>query len=1389
MARDDESLDDTGVDDATDDASVTSTSVNPDAPAFVKDIKPRTSGRASRLADIPLDMDVPYTFNNPYEMDGNSLSYKANTDIQGEQPNSGFYATAKAEAYNWNTTAQALHAGYEKFEEPNPSDDIAPPDWNPKTNQENFLNVRDENLPYILAATGPKDQAYRLQRVYSQQANDDILANGSFIAKLVGGALGIISDPSSYIPIVGWAKYAKLAPTFLRGAARAFPGIAAYSTVAAGAENVDKVNGNMQDFLTESFTNTVFGTVLFGIGGVAAVTADKMELWNLRKVASNYVDGIDYKLATNEKGVITGYKAVDIGEAQNAKKLSFAQDLADSSFAKSGIFKIPYVGEAVSKTLALKIPGTDFYFGSQLQSLLSSPYKTVRGFIDRVADHSLKTLGIEKGNAAPVKFATLMQQTMGRVRMLAVQVDALHLERNGFDIKNRPLGGLVNLGLNLKNKGMKVLAKDMDKSDYIDKDTFYSEIQDVLLNENKSNHAPVNDAANMLRTHMDEIYSNYRKAYNLPEDWLPPKTAQAYLTRVYDTAYMNGNKNAWTGTISNWLRDADGTITQRMQPINDLKQSIKDFEEKHTQAVHILANLDKGKIGKASTGNQKAIDHGTTMTVGEPNLPVPSAASTFELKHGTPEHTLHSMRQKLRALKDDLQNELRSNPDLQLHVHDWNALSANEAKELTGILKPLNNLKTKVAKQKIALSDAKKLAGQKLSSAKNTPKIKNAIPKAKEYVDVKNKVLPEEEKLRELQDQLDSEADRLQIAAHKGEINPRYVKKIPDSFNYEFKDPNDRLKFRDTYEDHAARETHANAYYDTIMNQTPEDTINQVMGKVTGHNTENPVKARTLLLPDKVLYDGNFMTKDLMAKVSNYTSYLSRRTHLKTVFGDVTHDGGIDTLIRGLHDEHADYRKPLDDRKSELQEKLKAEGITAADTKKIEGQIKEVDKALTKNAKQFDSAKKQMNHIFEKMMGTKRYSKGVEQARSIIMSLTAIANLPFVPFTQLNDLGAIGLQHGIWPFIRDGLVPMISSLNGLIKSKGSEAFRKTAGSIHLALQDVLNGYADRNWGSYSNPYLNLGRIAKGFEALAHSNSNFTLTNYIDNGLQRMSASVAQSEFMRILTAFKAGKMTKKEGIYLRKYGIDPERWGDRMLTAFKENGGGKTKLGGFQSLFHQWQDLEAANQFGNGVFRAVKDTQIQSGIADSPFWTDNPLGSIIKGFNGWMYASVNRYVIPSMQQPDAQKLLGVMLMVGLGSLVDPFRRYARGEEAYPDNLSDKQKLYAAISNSGYFSFFTTALQDANLLTNDRLLGNLKSDKYKDRARTGILGPSWGTANHIVDVLGAAGSGEWNKADMNKASRMMPYANASWTYWMSKQLTDSLDIPKNRTQAHALKENS
>lgn len=1290
-------------------------------------------------SNIPLPMDINFTpqnattvntnINSIYPEEGEKKPFELG--IQKEPYHATFTETAKTQFGRMSSIANVIQAFDRMEQDNNPFQDQVNPGWKPTDDLTAFEGVQSKYTPYILAATSPKEQRRRYNYVLDQQQKEELVKNGSTLGWLTGGFLGIspIGSPETLIPIAGQVKYARYAPTIINSALRAAPGMLASSAIHNAATESNDVAGNLENYVVNTFADTVFGSLFMGgITGVSRLI-DSGAIWEARKALLPYYHGIDFKVKVNPEGEFKGFEAHDTSGTLSAAEVSFAQDYADSTFAKSGIFKIPYLGEGTLKVFGAFSP---------LVRMSNSRFESVRAFVDRVADHSFITEGIEKGKAAPQKFENLWNQLQGSNRSLAAQVNGLHVARNGFDISNRAVNSI------------KSMAGKVTKAGYTSREEFGKEIRNVLINETSSPHAAVNEAAALIRKHIDDSYAAFRKVYGLSEKWMSPKTAKAYMMRIYNTPYMIGKENEWHQVITGWLKQADEEINSYMQPIHDMRARIMQEDTSHQEFIR-RPNITNEQVKKSS-------------------------------------NNLEGMRRQLNAMEEKVQNEIRENEDLRIHVEDVNALSANEAKELKQILKPLNDKTKQLEEQQSIVSTLKNQRSKKSSSAKKGKTVETAKKHAETADILEKQIAQEESKLNELKRFHSEEEDRLQQMAHNGEIDSHFFTKEKDSFIYNFKNPNERLKFRDVYKSDDERFRVSKGYYDTILNQTPEQAIDSIMNKMSG-SKENPLKERTLLVPDNVI--APFLSNDIVPNVVSYRNFLGRKTFIKHVFNDVTIHGNLDELVTGLVKEHEGLKQQLNKSLSDIAEERKAKNITEGKTIELDKRQKNVEDEIIKLQKKFDIAKEQMSFTYDKMMGKNLGSAKANRNSRMIMAYTAAIRLGFVPFTMISDLSANILQHGLWPFIRDGLVPSIESLGGLLKTQDSEALRKAAPHVNLGLQDVLMGYADKNYGSLGTPYVNLGnRFSNGLENVAHLSSNLTGTTYFENGLQHISAAIMQSKIIASMYEFKAGMLSDKDLKGLLKYGLDPKEWADKFITAFEKEGGGKTKLGGYQSRFWEWSDLEASNKISDTVFRGVKDTVLSRGMLDAPFFMDNPIGAILMGFKGWTFASLNRYVIPSMQTPDAQKLMGIAFMLGAGALVSPMRRIASGKNPYPDNVTQEQILWAAFQDSGYFSFFGDMIADMNLFTggvlNKNFLGNLTNDRYRDRTLAGLLGPAAGVVQDLYSVAGMAASGEANQNDINKMIRLIPFTQVTELRGLSNKFVEGIgqqfDLPKTRGEA-------
>lgn len=1305
-------------------------------------------------SNSPLPLDINFEPNDPKQFQGNINSLHPREYLEKDKPKpfeagfikqpyyAGFFETAKEQFKETSELVNLNDYSSRHTLDANPMDDIVPAGWNPKDDPSAFEGIDSKWNTYLLGATGPKDLRRRYNYALDQQSKEQLIKDGSFFGWLAGGFAGIspIGSPSSLIPIAGQVKYAKYGKTILNSMGRALPGVALGSAMHEATLETTKATGTLENFVINTFADIVFGEVF--VGGIAGASRliDSGAVWNLRKLITPYYHGIDYKVRVNEKGQFKGYQAVDSTGSLSAAEVTYAQDLADSTLAKTGLFKIPFVGEGAEKFFGVFSPKV---------RMITSKFPTIRGMINRVADHSFITEGIEQGKPAPQTFTNLMNKLEGSNRSLSAQIDSLHLVRNGMDIGYRATNSLKNL------------AGKFTKDGYVSKETFGDEVRQVLIHETPSQHSAVNEAASLLRKHIDDSYEQFREAYGLPKDWLPPRTAEGYLMRVYNTDFMALNEegqSGWHNVITGWLKEADEKINAHMEPIRSAQARLAEFESKHAQLINRTNITDR------------------------------------EVKRSAEE--LVALKANVRALEEKLQNELRNNSDLHIHVEDMSALSADEAKEIEQLTKRQRIALKELEEKREIVSKIRAEAKKRARAATKAKTVKGAKGNLRKSATGELVLEQEEAKLAIAEREYADETEKLQQLMHEGKINSRLFYKEQDSFIYRFKDTNNRLKFRDTYESDFHRRTASKAYYDTIMNQTPEQILGQIMGRLTGSGRTNPIKQRTLLIPDQVLYDNNFLVKDIMPNVINYRNFLGRRTFMKNVFNDITLDGGMEPLVNSLAKEYEGFRATLNknlikntERHEELKknDKLSPQERTKQE-EKLESEKIAIQKELNKLAKQYNTAKSQMKVVYDKMIGNRAGSKEAEKYSQMLMNFTVATKLGFVPFAMITDLTANALQHGLWPFIRDGIVPAIQSLGGILKTKDSEALRKSAPHVHLGLQDMLLGYADKNFAGQAQPFINMGsRVATGLETIAHLSTNLTGTNYFDNALQHISGSILQSKIMASMFEYKAGTLSKKDLNNLLKYGLDPKEWSEKFINAWKKAGGDKTSLGGYNSKFWAWEDLEAANKFSDTVFRGVKDTVIQRDILDAPFFMDNPLGRIIMAFKGWTFASLNRYLIPTLQRADADKLMGMSLMLAAGSLVSPVRRIAAGKDPYPEDSTPGQIAWAAFQDSGIFSFPLNVIEDMNLLTGGNLLGNLKNDRYRDRTMAGLLGPAAGQANDIYSILGMMWSGEVNQSDVNKMVRLIPFANMTETRGLSNKLVESLELPRTRAEARAINE--
>jgi hypothetical protein len=710
-----------------------------------------------------------------------------------------------------------------------------------------------------------------------------------------------------------------------------------------------------------------------------------------------------------------------------------------------------------------------------------------------------------------------------------------------------------------------------------------------------------------------------------------------------------------------------------------------------------------------------------------------------------------------------MHNEMRNNTDYDPLLAERNYLSTEDASELKAVLEPLNKAKKELSSKNAEFVTLKaqrsrvKSALRKSKTNETRLKHKNTL----DEIDTKVGAMGAEvEALHAKVREIDGE---LITRAKNGEFKKQFYFTDKEGM-IGFRNPDELPKFRPLVhemlgvDESIAHETAAKGYYQTIMGNTSEQLHNGLLSTMfPGRNMESPFKARSLLIPDEILRKAGFLDNDLSKGLASYSLSVGKKTALKEVFPDVGSTDGLVHISERLAKEHQDNR-----------EKIK---------KEFDGEKRK--KKLRKLESQFKKDQSFLRNMLETAQGNTRYSETTQANLGAIRNLTVATRLGNVPLTQITDLMAVQLKHGVWPFLRDGLRPAFTTINGKINTAEGEALRENASHALVAMQHVMSGHMDKMWANASITEIPItGPIQSGLSKMAHISGNVYGTNYVDNAMHRITANIMQSKVMNMMFKYKAGKLSRKEIDYLMRYRLDPAEWADRFIAEFKNSGGWKVTGGGYQSKYYDWADDAAKIKMGDTLRRGVKDTVLQKGMFEAPFFMNNPIGNTLFMFKGWAFSATNRYFVPLAQRPDAEKMLSAILMTGMGAFVDPLRKWSRGQQA---SLNDDDWFMGAITNGGVFGILADGVQEANALLGQPFFKT--SDRWKQRTFANSFGGAGaGVVSDMIQVIGMFATGRINERDMKKLVRLTPLMQGFYFNQLNNKWIESMGLPKTPREA-------
>lgn len=1213
-----------------------------------------------------------------------------------------FWNSYKADA-NFNSLFRGANRLLETSNLPG-ENTFVPDGWTP-ANEDALLGIDIDFIPFVLNAKNPAEQEIKRQIALEATERRKVLAEGGPVSSFLGAMAGSLTGSPETIPL--WFLLPQLAAgryaSLFKHTIKGLTTVTALGAVEGAAHEIIKQAADPGFNAEEVMLNTIMDAAFGAL------------LYGAGRSIGYGVGKLDlYKTRKTTAATYDGIN-VKFQTDENNQIVGLVAEANDGSVSAARV-------KVVQDYLDSKPVVTGFSWilnqinkipvvGSPLIKGLNSEWDEVRRFFNLMGNESIITEGIKRGAARQITADEILREYSNEARFVEFALEDLYKQ---------------SLDINPNNilAGIQAIKKQMSEGIESTREAFNKQIHHAIITGEDSAIRQVNDGAKLVSAHLDKVWKDYLEAFDLPTDILPPRTARGYMMRIYNRQAMTLNPDGFVRLVSKELGEQDNQISSLVAPIEKFKQIIKDLNAEM-------------KIPYRKGGRK------------------PSEINKDLAKY----------KRKLENYEKELVKKMR-NGAIDPALLDERVLLTNaQFEDLKKIMAPLERLNAEIESLRADMKFNRPPAGQstkaklKVKPGASEAEIKAAIKEREKNQTARDKL----DDLIQKRDEMIADLERRAMAGDidsalftvnkKGDVTFRSTKRVP--------------QFRAVYADDEARKVAAMAYKDTIMNQTPEQVAQQIMGKMgAGSSAVNPAKARTLLISDKALFDGGFLSSEVGPMIGVYSRTLGRRIALKQTFENLELEDGLKSLTEELT----------------VTRQLREDKITGGNLDQ-----KKRDKELKKLQKSFNSAVEQITDAYNLFMGNHitydRFYRTSKSARN----LTAISMLRNVPLLQASEMGAIIFKQGPWNFITGGLIPLIKRMN-LVKKDAN--YLENASHSRVGLEIELNKYINSLYenGAIENIPGNivLSPVEKFIETSSKWSQRLFFTSQITNFQQRFSANVTQSRVMADLFRAKNGTITRSQRERLLVNGIDPKDY-QLYIDAYKQAGGHKLH-GGYVSNWYLWEDANLVQKMRRAINNDVRGSILEAGVFDKPFWASkNPAGAIVFQFLGYLYSATNKFAYPFAQGADASKVFGMLMMVGLGAMVEPMRKWQKNETVDIDSSRGLDQLFMdGIVESGFFGWPVDLIERLDALI-DFLPERYQQDKFRRRPIAGQLaGPFGSYAQNVVDVFSMFAKGEINKDGLKKTLRVSPIA---LNLLLDKAVSASIDnssLPENRAEAKRMK---
>ena len=591
--------------------------------------------------------------------------------------------------------------------------------------------------------------------------------------------------------------------------------------------------------------------------------------------------------------------------------------------------------------------------------------------------------------------------------------------------------------------------------------------------------------------------------------------------------------------------------------------------------------------------------------------------------------------------------------------------------------------------------------------------------------------------------------------------NPaKFQKKIADYFKGEYAKAKSGDKAR-IYED--AAEYKDDSYFKGLA----LDVYDNVMGSSSSvlHDgiglSSKPsfTKSRKILLDNADLEE--FLEMDVDQVITKYSKLMSSRTRMAKKFG-----------AEFLDDDMANS-------KSSLLKDIKAE------YKELKAKVLDDPKALKKLKAREEKDLVDILALRDRLMGTYGYSINPDswayRTQRQIKQYNVVNMLGDVLISSLSDIGKLVMADGATKFLTKGLKPLAKSLYSPEFRKYKKLHAREMNRMGVGLDLINNGRVNAI-GDIMDDFGKHTKFERAMDVASQKLMTTTGIKHWNGGLKQMASGIIQSNMHDAMSAVAGNKATKKQIANLASSGIDLNS-AKAIRAQIKKHGEIIDDL-----VFPNITKWDAkAKEFGelyaSAIKKAADSTIVTPGAGTTPLWMSRNGLTLFGQFQSFAFSSMQKTLIPIVQNFDSKTAQGLITMVGFGTLVAAYKRAARGEEM-PDTATLIQE---GVDRSGVTSWFMDYNNKLEKLAQgnvglSRILGTNATNKYHNYNNFSALGPTSGQVTNILSIASDVLSGNADQSTVHSVRRLLPLQTMIGVRQtldlMEEEFNNNLGIPKN-----------